>query len=449
MIEVEKRKKLMLQELKPAIKYQEKFISTQRNPVVVLRNLLQAGLISNYVMYEGKNEVRIAANELVKVTVSQDSVSLRTVDNYHYEAAIEPFKQVEKIFASVLIEDWTAYGYIAFDMARFYSAYSKAISQELLYFFIPEIELRFTMDGVYVKSTKSIEQIREILLLDDRLPNYTTVSLPVNIEDKVYQQRVQTLIEAIQRADLQKAIISRSLKMTGDLDVLGTYIVASQANNSARSYCLKLGDVSAVGFSPETLMEVYENGYIVTNPLAGTRPRGETLEEDMRFSGELFTDAKEVKEHALSALLAQNEIASLCLAGTTQIFNFMEVKKYRCVQHLSSRVGGQLKPGNTLWDALKTIFPGITVSGIDKQQALKWIDQLENEPRGIYAGCIGWIDSRGTADLAIAIRSVYQYGDSISLNAGAGIVAESVPENEYIESVNKMNTMLANIVFQS
>jgi salicylate synthetase len=196
-------------------------------------------------------------------------------------------------------------------------------------------------------------------------------------------------------------------------------------------------------------MEVDESGFVLTNPLAGTRPRGESLEEDTHLNDELFTDAKEVKEHALSIWLAQSEIASLCLPGTVQVLNFMEVKKYRCVQHLSSRVGGQLKPGNTLWDALKVLFPGITVSGIDKEQALEWIDRLEDEPRGLYAGGIGWVDSRGMADLAIAIRSVYQYGDSIYLNAGAGIVAESVPENEYMESVNKMNTMLTNLVLKA
>jgi salicylate synthetase len=112
-------------------------------------------------------------------------------------------------------------------------------------------------------------------------------------------------------------------------------------------------------------------------------------------------------------------------------------------------VGGELQPGKTLWDALKVLFPGITVSGINKQGALEWIDRLETEPRGLYAGGIGWINSQGTADLAIAIRSAYQYDDTIHFNAGAGIVAESVPESEYLESVNKMNTMLTNLVLKS
>jgi salicylate synthetase len=439
----------MVIDFKTAIKYYETFVPGKREPIAVLQNFIQAGIFPNYVLYEGKNEVRIAGNELVKVSISQDSVSLKGIGKSHSEPVSDPLKQVEELLESLPIENWTAYGYVAFDLARFYSSYSKAIEQPILYFLIPETELRFTEEGVYIRSIKSLERIRNVLVLDSQLPDYVPASLAVDCSDReIYQNRIKALIEAIQSSKLHKAIISRSMKIKGDLDVLGTYVVGARANNAARSYCLNIDDVRAVGFSPEILMEVNENGFVMTNPLAGTRPRGESLEEDTHLNDELFTDAKEVKEHALSVWLAQSEIASLCLPGTVQAFNFMEVKKYRCVQHLSSRVGGQLKPGKTLWDALKVLFPGITVSGIGKEQALEWIDRLEDEPRGIYAGGIGWVDSRGRADLAIAIRSVYQYGNSIYLNAGAGIVAESIPQNEYMESVNKMNTMLTNLVLK-
>lgn len=440
----------MIIELKTAIKYNETFVAGKREPIAVLQNFIHEGIFSNYVLYEGSHEVRIAGNELAKVSISQDCVSLKGIGKSHSESVSDPLKQVEELLNSLPIENWTAYGYVAFDIARFYSSYSKAIQQPILYFLIPETELRFTEEGIYIRSTKSLERVRNVVELDSQISDYVPAPLAVDCSDREnYQNRIKTLIEAIQSSKLHKAIISRSMKIKGDLDVLGTYVIGTRANNAARSYCLNIDDVRAVGFSPEILMEVNENGFVMTNPLAGTRPRGESLEEDTHLNDELFTDAKEVKEHALSVWLAQSEIASLCLPGTVQAFNFMEVKKYRCVQHLSSRVGGQLKPGNTLWDALKVLFPGITVSGIEKEQALEWIDRLEDEPRGIYAGGIGWVDSRGMADLAIAIRSVYQYGDSICLNAGAGIVAESVPENEYIESVNKMNTMLTNLVLKS
>lgn len=440
----------MVNQLKSALSYQETFVPGKRNAVAVLQNFLKAGVFANYVMYEKDNEVRIAGNELAKVSVSKTSICFEGLGESSSQPVSDPFKQIGELLGSLSIKNWTAYGYVAFDMAGFYSSYSKAMEQPLLYFLVPETELRFTAEGVQVKSTNSLQQIRELLSIDSQVPDYVPVSLAEDFADcENYSHRIERLIEAIQNNELHKAIISRSKKLIGNLDVLGTYAVGAKANNSARSYCLTIGNVRAVGFSPEILMQVSKDGFVVTNPLAATRPRGQSSEEDVRFNDELFTDAKEVKEHALSIWLAQSELSSFCLPETVRVFNFMEVKKYRCVQHLSSRAGGQLEPGNTLWDALKVLFPGITVSGIDKQTALDWIDRLEDEPRGIYAGGIGWVDSNGESDLAIAIRSVYQYGDEIYLNAGAGIVRESVPRNEYIESVNKMNTMLTNLVLHS
>ncbi|MBE9170027.1 salicylate synthase [Pleurocapsales cyanobacterium LEGE 06147] len=440
----------MVLEFKTAIKYYETFVPGKKEPLVVLNNLLQAGIFTKYVMYEGKKEVRLAGGELAKVLVTQERVLLEGTEKSSSEPISDPLKQVEKLLNSLSIEDWTAYGYVAFDLARYYSSYSKAIAQPLCHFLIPETELHFTKEGVRIKTTKSLEQVRRQLFIDTQLPDYQPASLTIDESDRdSYQNSVSNIIEAIQKAGLHKAIISRSRAIGGKLNVLGTYAIGTKVNNSARSYCLDFTDVQAVGFSPETLMEVNEDGFVTTNPLAGTRPRGISIEEDIKLNNQLFTDAKEVKEHSLSVWLAQNEIASVCLPETIQIFNFMEVKKYRCVQHLSSKVGGQLKPSKTLWDALKVLFPGITVSGINKDKALEWIDRLEQEPRGLYAGGIGWVDSRGKADLAIAIRSVYQYGDRVYLNAGAGIVAESVPQNEYTESVNKMKTMLTNLVLQS
>ena len=430
--------------------YHEMFLPGQRDPLLLLQNLLQAGIFSDYVMYENENEVRIAGNALAEVLVTEEAVESKCQGQHRSEPVTDPLKQVESVFASLPIENWTAYGYVSFDISRFYYSYSKAIEQPLLYFLVPETELYITTKGVHIRSIKSTEKVQEALSVDSKLPDVVATPPDVDFADsEQYQNRVNSLIKGIKSGELHKAIISRYVKVQGDMDVIGTYSLGAKSNNSARSYCLRLGDVSAVGFSPEILMETTADGFVVTNPLAGTRPRGSNEAEDARLNGELFTDAKEVKEHALSIWLAQSEIASVCLPETVQVFDFMQVKQYRTVQHLSSRVGGQLKPGKTLWDALKILFPGITVSGIDKIKALEWIDRLEDEPRGIYAGAIGWIDSSGKSDLAIALRSVYQYGDSVYLNAGAGIVAESVPHLEYTESVNKMNTMLTNLVLKS
>lgn len=432
--------------------YQEIFIPAQNEPLTLLKNMLDLGLFSDYVMYENENETRIAGNALAFVEVNHQSILL----NYRgqtsqKEQLSDPLKQVELMLASLPIENWTAYGYVSFDFSRFYYPYSKSINQPLLYFFVPETELYISAKGLHIKSVSSLEKVIEALSINSNseFTNYSTTRPVVDFTDnEKYKNQVNTLIKAIQSGHLHKAIISRLVKVKGEMDLLGTYFLGSKSNNSARSYCLHIGEVSAVGFSPEIFMKTTANGFVVTNPLAGTRPRGSNAQEDTRLYGELFTDAKEVKEHALSIWLAQSEMSSVCLPETVHVFDFMEVKKYRCVQHLSSRVGGLLQPGKTLWDSMKVLFPGITVSGINKKCALEWIDRLEDEPRGIYAGAIGWVDSSGASDLAIAIRSVYQYGDTIHLNAGAGIVAESIPQNEYTESVNKMNTMLDCLVLK-
>lgn len=427
--------------------YHEVFLPGKKDALIVLNNLLKAGLLSSYMLYKSDNMVRIVGNPLADVAVSTKQISSNYLGKIYNEPTNDPLKQVETILTHLPIENWTAYGYVGFDLARFYYPYSKAIEQPLLYFFVPEIELYITNKGVHIRSIESPLKVLEVLSTESELPEYIATPPKVKLnEDKQYQKRVATLVDAIQKGNLHKAIIARSIEVKGDMDVLGTYSLGNSSNNAARSYCFQMGDVRAVGFSPETLMEVNSSGFVTTNPLAGTRPRSKDPEEDARLHDELFTDAKEVKEHALSVWLAQQEIESVCLPETVQVFDFMQVKKYRCVQHLSSRVGGQLKQGKSLWDALKVLFPGITVSGINKHKALEWIDRLEDKPRGLYAGGIGWIDSDGTADISIAIRSAYQYGDNIYLNAGAGIVGESIPECEYVESVNKMNTMLSNLV---
>lgn len=430
-------------------KYSEQFFSGYTTDLlVVLKNFQEAELLDRYLLYEGEGEVRVAIGEYIKITANPEQIKMSGNES-NAQPTHDPLKQVEEMLNALPLENWTAYGYVAFDIASFYSSYSKQSQNDLLYLMIPEIELIFIPEGIRCRSLEPLEKIETLLTARDRLPIYEAAPISIDFSDRQdYEGRVAELIAAIKAERLQKAIISRAAKYAGELNVLGTYAIANQANNSYRSYAFELAEVKGVGFSPEILMKTTDGRWVVTNPLAGTRPRGATPEEDLRLYAELFSDAKEVKEHALSAWLAQEEIASVCLPNSVGVFNFMEIKSYRCVQHLSSRVGGLLQPDRTLWDALKVLFPGITVSGIDKQQALHWIDRLEDEPRNLYAGSIGWVSRNGESDFALAIRSVFQYGDTIHLNAGAGIVAESVPANEYIESVNKMNTMLANLVLE-
>lgn len=422
------------------------------DPVVFLRNALEHGLVGNdYLLYRNQDEVLIAGDPLARLTVGTDAIALTYDYKTQLVPAHDPFAQIPTLLAGLPVEGWRAYGYIGFDVARFYYAYNKAMDCPLLSFFVPSFEARLTPHGATIRSTRPVSRLEDLFVTHHTNgDHHYSVSTPAAEagEQEVYQDRVASLIKAIKQGELHKAIISRSLELQGAMDIFATYALSSQHNTAARSYCMNLGKVRTVGFSPEILMAVDHSGFVMTNPLAATRRRGHTSAEDQVLHDELFSDAKEVKEHALSIWLAQSEIDSICVPGTTRIFDFMQVKKYRTVQHLSSRAGGQLRPGYTLWNGLHALFPGITIAGIDKASAVAWIDRLEDKPRGAYAGAIGWIDSSGAADLAITLRSIYQYGDKVVFQAGAGIVGESRPEFEYVETVNKMKMMLNYLVME-
>jgi salicylate synthetase len=430
------------------VSYQTAFVPVKKEPIALLHHLVQHGKCSDYLLYEGKDDVRIVLNAQARLELRADRMRFFDGQQTKIELTNDPLKCAERLLAHLPIQNWTAYGYVAFDVARYYWPYAKSIAEPIMVFIIPETELRLTSEGVAIRTMDNKEALEELIYEAGRWPSYESSSITLEeVRDRDwYQERVSELVRVIKEGHLQKAIISRAVTLPRQLHVLGTYTVGAQMNSRVRSYCFSLGNMQGVGFSPETLLEADSNGFVQTNPLAGTRPRGNTPEEDVRLTKELFQDAKEVKEHALSIWLAQAEIAAVCAPESVRVFDLMNVKKYRCVQHFSSRASGQLQDGKTSWDALKVLFPGITISGIDKAAALTWIDRLEEVPRGPYAGALGWIDANGAADFAIAIRSVFQYNDRLHLNAGAGIVAESDPYREYRESVNKMNTMLDTLV---
>jgi len=429
-----------------AVTYQTAFVPGQKDYVALLTNIIQKGIWSDYVLYEAKDDIRIALGSLARLELSSESLYLHYENQVQVEATHDPFKHAEHLLGRLPMQDWTAYGYVAFDTVGYYLPYAKRIEEPLMAFVIPETELRLTNDGIFIRTAGDLDAIQMLVNEEMSIPAFEASHVSIEGNRDWYEERVALLRHKIQERHLHKAILSRSVTVPSKLDILGTYIVGARMNSRARSYCFALGPVRGVGFSPETLLEAERDGWVLTNPLAGTRPRGGTPEDDTLLFNELFEDAKEMKEHAISIWHAQAEIASVCTPESVRIFDFMNVKKYRCVQHLSSQVGGKLQTNKSTWDAFKVLFPGITVSGVDKATALACINHLEEESRGIYAGAVGWIDAYGAADFAIAIRSVYQYQDRIRLNAGAGIMAESDPRKEYIESVNKMNTMLHTLV---
>ena len=201
------------------------------------------------------------------------------------------------------------------------------------------------------------------------------------------------------------------------------------------------GDTEIAGASPETLVKV-EDRVIRTFPLAGTRPRGATYEEDQALEKELLADEKEKAEHNMRVDLGRNDLGRLCDFGTVEVENYMEIERYSPVMHIGSSVKGHLSDKHDAIDAVDSVLPAGTLSGAPKIRACQIIDELEDNKRGIYGGAIGYVDFTGNLDTCIAIRLAYKKNGKVFVRSGAGLVADSIPETEFTECVNKAKAVV-------
>ena len=201
------------------------------------------------------------------------------------------------------------------------------------------------------------------------------------------------------------------------------------------------GDFHVVGASPEILVRL-EGDAVTVRPIAGTRPRGSTQQEDERLAADLLADPKECAEHLMLMDLGRNDIGRVADTGSVKVTENMQIENYSHVMHIVSNVDGKLKSGLSAIDVLRATFPAGTVSGAPKVRAMEIIDELERSKRGVYAGAVGYLGFNGDMDLAIAIRTGVIKGGKLYVQAGAGIVADSVPKNEWIETENKAKALL-------
>jgi anthranilate synthase component 1 len=222
---------------------------------------------------------------------------------------------------------------------------------------------------------------------------------------------------------------------------LDVYRALRVINPSPYMFHLEFPEARVTGASPETLVRL-SDGRVEVRPIAGTRPRGATVAEDDRLAAELLADPKECAEHLMLIDLGRNDVGRVAAIGSLQVSERMVIERYSHVMHMTSHVVGTLAPGKSWLDVLRAAFPAGTLSGAPKIRAMEIIDELEPHQRGIYGGAVGYVSYTGNLDLAIAIRTLVSAGDTIYVQAGAGVVADSVPENEYWETVNKARAVL-------
>ncbi len=256
-----------------------------------------------------------------------------------------------------------------------------------------------------------------------------------------YCGMVEKAKQYIREGDIFQIVLSNRLSAPFEGSLLNTYRVLRTTNPSPYMFYFSGTDVEVAGASPETLVKL-ENGVLHTFPLAGTRPRGKTEAEDNALETELLADEKELAEHNMLVDLGRNDLGKISRFGSVEVEKFHSIERYSHVMHIGSTVRGEIRDGFDALDAIEAVLPAGTLSGAPKIRACQLISQLENNKRGIYGGAIGYIDFTGNMDTCIAIRIAYRKNGRVFVRSGAGIVADSVPEKEFEECLNKARAVV-------
>jgi anthranilate synthase component I len=298
--------------------------------------------------------------------------------------------------------------------------------------------------GAYEQARQRIQalmqQLRQTVKIPESKPSATTQASSEFGEDN-YKAVVKKAQNYILEGDIMQVVLSQRLSQDFTGSPLSLYRALRSLNPSPYMFYYDMGDHHVVGASPEILVRL-EDGVVTSRPIAGTRPRGKTREEDVALAEELLADPKERAEHVQLMDLGRNDVGRVAQTGTVKVTDNMMIERYSHVMHIVSNVEGQLKPNMDAIDVLKATFPAGTVSGAPKVRAMEIIDEFEPTKRGIYAGAVGYLGFNGDMDVAIAIRTGVIKNKKLYVQAGAGIVADSVPQSEWDETQNKAKAVL-------
>ncbi len=338
-------------------------------------------------------------------------------------------------------------GYVSYEAARHFQPIQLQQGEK------PDFEFGLFLDGIIFDRIRN--KCEYVTLGENRLEEIENISKQeYEIEGLQYREKnhhfsrqefesmVLEVKERIKAGEIFQGVISNAREYELKGNKLSFYDSLRRINPSPYMYHLKLGENEIIGSSPEMLVRV-ENRMVETFPIAGTRKRGKTLIEDEKLKKELLEDDKERAEHLMLVDLARNDVGKVSEFGTVMVPEYMGVKKFSHVQHIVSRVQGKLRRDKTAVDAFEAMFPAGTLSGAPKIRAMEIIDELENLPRGPYAGAVGYFSLNGNADFAITIRTMVCEGNNAKIQAGAGIVHDSIPEEEYIECENKAGALIS------
>jgi anthranilate synthase component 1 len=359
-------------------------------------------------------------------------------------------------------------GYIGYDMIRFFEDIPDKNPDELqipdsifvltdtiLIFdhmmhkikIVSNAQVKSSPSEAYDEAVKKIDRIEKMLLKSktiNRKPHTVNRNIKIksNFTEKSFCNIVKKAKEYIKNGDIIQVVLSQRLRTDlGDRDSFSVYRRLRSINPSPYMYYLKFKDLKLIGSSPEIMVRC-EDKKIELRPIAGTRPRGKDEAEDARLQKELFSDPKERAEHIMLVDLGRNDVGRVSEFNTVRVQELMKIEKYSHVMHIVSGIVGKLSKSKSEYDVIRASFPAGTVTGAPKIRAMEIIDELENVRRGPYAGCVGYFSFSGNVDACITIRTILVRKDKAYIQAGAGIVADSQPEKEYQETLNKAKALL-------
>lgn len=296
----------------------------------------------------------------------------------------------------------------------------------------------------YRKAVLELEQMARLLHTGQRKQEpagHLMGEVTPLFDKETYCSMVERAKHFIREGDIFQIVLSNRLSAPFEGSLLNTYRVLRTLNPSPYMFYFSGTDVEVAGASPETLVKL-ENGVLHTFPLAGTRPRGKTEEEDRALEESLLSDTKELAEHDMLVDLGRNDLGKISKFGSVQVERLHSIERFSHVMHIGSTIRGELADGKDALDAVAAVLPAGTLSGAPKIRACQLIGELENNKRGIYGGAIGYLDFTGNLDTCIAIRIAYKKNGTVFVRSGAGIVADSVPEKEFQECINKAQAVV-------
>ena len=377
-----------------------------------------------------------------KVTIQSRDGKIETI------VTDDPLLEIKKLVKKT--EDQTyrylggAVGVINYDAIRLWEKLPKnhSITE-------PIMEFGIYNDGILFdnKQKKSLyfyyeeNRVDEIKTSEPIFGDFKMSKISTNLDKDKFSKIVEKAKKYIYDGDIFQVVLSRKFSFNGHGDYLKVYEKLRSLNPSPYLYHLKMGEKLTIGSSPEMLLRV-TNEQVETFPIAGTRKISDDENKNEKLRQELISDEKELAEHTMLVDLGRNDIGKVCDYGTVRVNKLMEVKKFSHVQHMVTHVVGKLNKNYDMYDAFKAVFPAGTVSGAPKVRAMEIIDELEPESRGPYAGAVGYFSFNGCCDFAIAIRSIFADNEGGFVQAGAGIVFDSIPDNELKETEHKANAMI-------